>query len=338
MLETIILDDEGRRRFGAARIVQWWSLQKRPVTGLGHRRMILPGNDPVRQGKILLGGAATPPHEISQPLISIIIPTLNCRQPIDTLLDSILSQSFTDVEVILADGGSSDGTLPHAIERLQVAGLPVKAILSPGSSIYASMNEALLLACGTWIYFIGSDDHLYGPDSLERIAPYLRTSRADVVHGDAWIEDPGYLYGGEFPLHRLIYRNFSHQCAFYRLAAFRRHGLALNEAYPVLADWDCNLRLLSLGRFEYVPVPVASFGCEGLSSRVKDEKFMEQKEENAMRYFGLRAYWLLPLDRLALVCTPDRSHSRFLLFQLARLVRSPLRQIKRTMLRGDLPS
>jgi glycosyltransferase involved in cell wall biosynthesis len=270
----------------------------------------------------------------SHPLLSIVIPTLNCREAIDRLLDSLIAQRFRDFEVILADGGSSDGTLSHAMARLQAAGRPAKAILSPGASIYASMNEALQMARGEWIYFIGSDDHLYAPDSLEKMAPHLKTSRADVVHGDAWIEDPGYFYGGEFPLHRLIYKNFSHQSAFYRLAAFRRHALHLNEAYPVLADWDCNLQLLSFRRFQYVPVPVASFGCEGLSSRVQDEKFMEEKEENALRYFGLRAYWLLPLDRLALVCTPDRSPSRFLLFQLARLIRSPLRQLHGTVRRS----
>lgn len=278
--------------------------------------------------------AESPASTVSpQPLISIIIPTLNCRHPIDTLLDSILAQSFTGFEVILADGGSSDDTLPHAIGRLRTSGVEVKAILSPGASIYASMNQALQLALGTWVYFIGSDDHLYAPETLQRMEPHLRKSQADVVHGDAWIEDPGYHYGGEFPLHRLIYRNFSHQCAFYRLSTFHRHALRLNESYPVFADWDCNLHLLSYGRFHYVPQTIASFGCEGFSSRVKDEKFMREKEENAMHYFGLRAYWLLPLDRLALVCTPDRSRSRFLLFHLARLIRSPLRQIQRTMLR-----
>jgi hypothetical protein len=80
------------------------------------------------------------------------------------------------------------------------------------------MNCGVDLAEGDWTYFMGSDDRLLAADVLESIAPYLHAAQSDVLvlHGDVWIEDPGYRYGQNWDLPRLLDRNISHQSAFYR--------------------------------------------------------------------------------------------------------------------------
>ncbi len=270
-----------------------------------------------------------------QPLISIILPTLNCAHIIDKALTSILTQTFRDFEVILADGGSADGTLNHAIQHLASAGVTVRAIISAGAGIYASMNEALQLARGDWVYFIGSDDRLMADDTLEQISGHLIKASQHVVHGDIWVERPGYVFGGAFPLSRLMLKNFSHQAAFYRLQTFRRHGLRLNEKYRIYADWDMNLRLSALGPFLYVPQVIASFGCDGLSANHSDALFMADKEANVIDYYGWRAFLLLSLDRLALGCRCRPHPLKSSLFLISRIVRSPLHRLRRTMAGGQ---
>jgi glycosyltransferase involved in cell wall biosynthesis len=265
----------------------------------------------------------------SKPLITIVIPTLNSRNVIDKALNSILAQSYREFEVILSDGGSQDGTVEHAMGRLQQASIGVRTIIAPGSGIYGSMNLAGRIARGEWIYYIGSDDSLYAPETLQWLSPYLRNTRADVVHGVAWIENPGYMYGGEFPLHRLIKRNANHQAMFFRVRALRSHRIAYNETYRIYSDWDHNFQLLAKLRFHYIALPVVSFGCEGLSSRVVDSEFLRDKEANAIQYFGIRSYWMLPLDRLALGCAVRPSQRKSWLLLATRGVRSPIAWLSR---------
>jgi len=96
----------------------------------------------------------------------------------------------------------------------------------------------------------------------------------------------------------------SHQSTFYRRGKIRSLGIEYNPRYSLYADRDYNLKLLCLGRFCYVPLPVASYACTGASSQRVDERFLAKKKTNALRYFGWRACFLMPPYRFALACGP----------------------------------
>jgi glycosyltransferase involved in cell wall biosynthesis len=255
-------------------------------------------------------------------LISVVMPTLNCAALLPQSLSSLVEQTFSGFEVIIVDGGSSDDTVNEARQQLETKRIRCRCIVAPGTGIYEAMNLGMMIARGDWLYFLGSDDRLYEPQVFERIAPSLLVSRANLVHGEAWIEKPGYFYCGEFPLGRLLERNLSHQSVFYRRSTLEANCLTYNERYSLYADWDLNLKLLAHGPFESLEQPVAIYACEGFSSGKIDELFMHEKEANVIDYFGWRAFLLMPVYRLALgVRVRPRRDSR-LLFSVARAWRA----------------
>ncbi|MFM7675021.1 MAG: glycosyltransferase [Synechococcus sp.] len=242
-------------------------------------------------------------------LISVVMPVLNAAGHLSTALSSLALQRFRDFEIVIVDGGSSDQTIAMAQSMLSADGIRHRIEPLPGSGIYEAMNHGIGLAQGEWLYVLGSDDHLVDADVFRRIAVALSEASADVllVHGDVWIEQPGYRYGQAWSLPRLLDRNLSHQSAFYRCSAIQSLGLSYNPRYTLYADWDYNLKLLSCGRFQYVPIMIASYACTGASSQWVDALFLAEKEANALAYFGLRSLWRLPPDRYALAINSESS-------------------------------
>lgn len=238
------------------------------------------------------------------PLISVVMPLLNAARYLPRSLGSLAEQNWNHFEVVLVDGGSSDETVALATSFLNEASISYCLAIKKGTGIYEAMNYGVALARGEWLYVMGADDCLISPEVFAAMASCLRGVEQDVlvVHGDVWIEDPGYRYGQSWDLARFMERNLSHQSAFYRRSRVLELGIDYNPCYALYADWDYNIKLLAKGRFQYVPVLVASYACTGASSQRVDERFLADKERNALRYFGWRACWLLPPHRFALGC------------------------------------
>ena len=269
------------------------------------------------------------------PLISVIIPALNSRAAIDVAINSLIAQDSRCFEVILSDGGSVDGTVAYALEVLGAYSIEALAIVANGSSIYGALNHAVRLARGQWLYVLGSDDSLYTTSIFSDVCRRLTVTTADVVYGDAWFEAKGgFVYGGPFWLNRLAALNICHQTIFYRASRLAQVDLTYNEEYPLLADWDYNLKLFSSCRFEHIPLLISRFSCAGLSSTQIDKKFEEDRYAKIMEYFGWRAFFLLSPDWLCRCVAerPSRLHSiglaaNRLFYKLARVVlprRQPL--------------
>jgi len=230
-----------------------------------------------------------------QPLISVIIPCYNSELTIAACLGSIAAQTFRDLEIVVVDGLSSDGTMAEV--RKFAGSLPSLTVVSErDSGIYDAMNKGVKLARGSWVYLLGSDDRVYNPDTLERVAQRLRQSDAGVVYGDVRVRGDlgpardGEIYGGEFPLRLLLRRNICQQAIFYRRTLFQTLG-AFNIDYRIWGDWDFNLRCAARSTLEYMDVVVAEYSGGGTSSLQKEgAKFYEEFAPNLYRYFGLRVF------------------------------------------------
>jgi glycosyltransferase involved in cell wall biosynthesis len=257
-----------------------------------------------------------------QPLISVIMPVLNAAGHLPRSLSSLAQQEWRQFEVILVDGGSSDDTIALARQLLGDAAISHRIDIEIGSGIYEAMNLGIARARGDWLYVMGSDDQLLSDQVFMQFSNCLRLAAADVivVHGNVWIEDPGYLYGQPWDLPRFLDRNISHQSAFYRRAPIQSMEVEYNPRYTLYADWDYNIRLFSLGRFQYEPLSVASYACTGASSQRVDELFLAEKERNAIDYFGWRACWLMPPYRFSLGCSPRSGLRRSLQLALNRVI------------------
>ncbi len=105
-----------------------------------------------------------------QPKISIITAVLNRVNTIEQTISSVVNQTYQNYEYILIDGGSNDGTV-DVIKKYedQIA----YWISEPDNGVYDAFNKGILVAKGEYIHFLGSDDCLYAPDTLENVVKNL---------------------------------------------------------------------------------------------------------------------------------------------------------------------
>jgi glycosyltransferase involved in cell wall biosynthesis len=170
----------------------------------------------------------------------------------------VVNQSYSDLELVVVDGGSTDGTLEVLNEY---AGKITKLVSEQDSGIYDAMNKACAIAQGDWLIFLGCDDTLSG--SLDTIATRL-TNESTVYYGNVIIRSTGRTYGGRFSKYRLMQANICHQAIFYPRTIYKTNSYTLK--YRLLADYEYNLRLVGHGvKFEYMNIEVAIFNSAGAS-------------------------------------------------------------------------
>jgi len=105
---------------------------------------------------------------MQQPLLTIVIPTFRAERTLQASLDSVLGQDLRDLEVLIMDGGSQDGT--NAIALAAAASDPrVYFFSEPDKGVYDAMNKGIARARGAWIYFLGSDDVLHNSKVLTSV-------------------------------------------------------------------------------------------------------------------------------------------------------------------------
>ena len=99
-------------------------------------------------------------------LISIIIPSFNSISLLPHALESILTQSFNDFEVVIMDNCSTDGTI-KLIENYSAVDKRIQFYSEKDYGIYDAMNKGIKNAKGEWLFFMGSDDSFYDQDVLK---------------------------------------------------------------------------------------------------------------------------------------------------------------------------
>ncbi len=245
-------------------------------------------------GQSSLQKPGTDSYPATVPRLSVVIPTYNSAATLRSCLDSVDTQSFEDYEILIQDGGSTDGTadVVRAFHKAHPS-RDVRWFSEPDRGVYDAMNKGIRHASGSWLYFLGSDDELFHESTFETLLGSAGREQAGVLYGDVEMighgpTQEGVLYGGQFTLTKLLRQNICHQAILYRKDVIEKVGL-YNLSYKTWADWDLNLRCWAVTRFQYVNVTVANFRLGGLSSQDGgvDRLFIQDVAENAMRYLKL---------------------------------------------------
>ena len=116
-----------------------------------------------------------------EPLVSIVVSCFNVEPYVGECLDSALYQSYLNLEIVVVDDGSSDGT-GDIIDRYSSADERVLTVTQPNRGLGAARNSGLDRATGEFIFFLDSDD-LLPVDAIDRMVARARASGADLVSG-----------------------------------------------------------------------------------------------------------------------------------------------------------
>ena len=206
------------------------------------------------------------------PAVSVVIPAYNRAASIRTAIESVLAQSWRDLELIVVDDGSSDGT----VEAVRGIDDPrIRLVLhETNRGAAAARNTGIAEARAPWVAFQDSDDE-WLPGKLEKQMARLTAPGADFVASYCGMIVVGRHFQGQGERPQVIYiPNARHRevagdilspslrtslVSNQTLVAHRdtlRQAGGFDETLPALIDWECVLRLAQRGRFDFVDEPL----------------------------------------------------------------------------------
>lgn len=199
------------------------------------------------------------------PLISIITVSYNSVQTIEETILSVINQTYSNIEYIIIDGGSNDGTV-DIINKY--SNKIAYWISEPDKGIYDAMNKGALKASGDYVQYLNSSDRLYGSNIIESIMLKLSNNTYDVIYGDLIMEKEF----GKFHMVPLALDRFKDCFPLYHPSTWVKTSILkkylFDTKYKIAADYDLLRKLYFKNiSFKYIPLVYTIFeGYNGISS------------------------------------------------------------------------
>ncbi|MEO6287387.1 MAG: glycosyltransferase family 2 protein [Dyadobacter sp.] len=241
------------------------------------------------------------------PTISIITVVRNGERSIEHAIKSIISQTYKNIEYIIIDGKSTDGT----VEKIQKYHENINYWISePDSGIYDAMNKGVLASNGDWLLFINADDHLVSATSIEEAVSYLTTCEKSIAYGKINFTYPNgsvASYGSEWNDLKYRFRNVAacipHQATFHAKALFA--GQYFDTSFRIAGDYDFLLRHLKDHDACFIPVTVTNMDGGGISATVSKIDLLKDTRKaqikNNMYRFSPSISWYISAIKLLVV-------------------------------------
>ena len=198
--------------------------------------------------------------------LTVITITYNNLQGLRRTLPTIFSQTYTDYEMIVIDGGSTDGSKEYIKKQTRID----QWISEPDNGIYDAMNKAVRMAHGEFCIFMNSGDMFFSPLALEDTVPLLKdadiyTGASVYVNNDKEISFMVYP-PKEITLDFMIRFALSHQATFCKTEILRLHPF--NENHKIVSDWEFSfIEWYKYHRtYQSLPTTVAIYFLDGISS------------------------------------------------------------------------
>lgn len=203
----------------------------------------------------------------NSPLVSIITVVYNGEEHIEQSIQSVLAQSYDNIEYIIIDGLSTDGTL-DIIKKYESK--ISKVVSEKDTGIYNAMNKGLALAKGDIIAILNADDYYY-LETIESVVNQFEQSKTDVVYGDLTklrrLNKQEYFREVQ-PDITLIEQTMPifHPSTFLKKHVYEKIG-GFNDAYQLSADYDLIYRIYKEGfQFNYLPKTLTVFRVDGATA------------------------------------------------------------------------
>lgn len=232
-----------------------------------------------------------------EPKVSIVIPVYNAVSTVEKALNSVLAQDYLNLEIIVVDGLSNDGTL----KILNKYKDKIYSLISEtDSGVYHAMNKGIEKASGEFFYFLGADDFLSSETVLsnvfKRVSADCQLIFGDVVNFGAKNKRVKQVHTSTFGK-SLIWKNtLHHQSAFYHRSIFTE--FRYDQELKILSDYELNLILLNKDiKTTKVDEIVAYCSAVGISKEFNVNLYKEElkikKRQLSMLSFLAQIPWVL---------------------------------------------
>lgn len=235
------------------------------------------------------------------PLVSVILPVFNAEKYITEAVQSILNQTFVNFELILIDGGSTDGTL-KLLERFKKIDNRIVLISYENMGLVDSLNEGVIRARGTWLARMDGDD-IALPNRFERQLQWLEKTESDIC--GSWVQ-----YFGAHDK-RILKHSESHNAIKIELlfCCALAHPTVMMKAEMIKAlrynklnvaeDYDLWIRAVIAGwKFTNIPEVLLMYRQSDLQIS-KRNKIKLDKNFSKLQ----RQYWLFSCNQMKISCS-----------------------------------
>jgi glycosyltransferase involved in cell wall biosynthesis len=208
--------------------------------------------------------------------ISIVTAAFNSAATLEDTMKSVLAQTYTEIEYIIVDGASHDGTLDIIHRYEQLFNGRMKWISENDRGIYDAMNKGIQMATGDVIGILNSDDYFTSNDVIKRMVDAFDVASLDAVYGDIHFirdgqPDKCIRYYSSKPFRPLWLRfGFmpAHPSFYCRRELFDKAGLYKTD-YKIGSDYEMMVRLFMVHkiRAKYLPLDFVTMRVGGASTR-----------------------------------------------------------------------
>lgn len=227
--------------------------------------------------------------------ITVVTVCYNERPKIKKTVESVIHQTYSDIEYLIIDGGSTDGTL-DIIKQYAKADGRIKIISEKDDGIYNAMNKAIAMAQGDYINFMNVGDSFVDSEVVKKVARELKGRKPDIWCGRAYIFEKGSkrgrisrkegIYGKS--LYEVAKGDWAyHQAVFAKADSIRQYYF--NEKYKIAADYDWfvhNMR--DKRKICFSDIIVCNYMRDGFSCKRKNRLILEREKDDIMiRHYGV---------------------------------------------------
>ena len=220
--------------------------------------------------------------------LSIITINYNTASGLRKTLESVGAQTCQELEHVIVDGGSTDGSRELIEQYADTAKYPIKWVSEPDAGIYNAMNKGIRMATSEYIEILNSADWLYDDKVVEKMLQALEEKQyPDIMYGNMIKLYPNgnrvdtcgsNLYTPKSFLY--FYKGtLNHNCAYIRRSLFDKYGL-YDEQMKICSDWKWYVDAIALGDVVpmYVNINVTYFDMNGVSESGGKNADLIQKE------------------------------------------------------------
>lgn len=227
--------------------------------------------------------------------ISIITVVWNNKDTIKDAIESVLTQTYKDIEYIIVDGASSDGT----VEVVQSYGDKItKFVSEPDNGLYDAMNKGINLATGDVVGILNSDDFYVDKYVIEKVVKIFEEKKVDSLFADLVYVKPDALHktvrhydSGHFSPEKFAYGWMpAHPTFFVKRSAYEKYGLFKTD-YKIAADYELLVRFLYKHKLTYfylqeviIKMRMGGMSTSGLKSNwILNQEIIRACKENGIK-------------------------------------------------------